>query len=206
MEDNNKQKKFKETLVIDRSLSDDLCDAITINSRALNDQGLDMNYSFRISQDGKILFSGLPSNWVERSLKGENIKGILLKELFKCGFDIIPAELTETELKDILEFSINKIVRNLDYGQIYPFSVEKTDEGDIKIILLVYNANTFPLNLEKLPIKLRDANEKIIFADLIEFGKEVSPKKTGIFYHKINKEILKEDDMDLTSCTVAFEL
>ncbi len=202
---NNKHKDFKDTIVIDKTLREDVDNVITINSGDLNQQSTDDNFNYRISEDDKAITIDLLSNLKEGYLKDKDSKEILIKDLTKYGFENIPEDLNETQLKDILEFAISKIFKDVEYGRIYPFSAQKTDNGDLEIILLMYNWNTQPLTLGNVPIKLKDAENKVVFADLADLSKVISPKKIGVYYIKVDKDALKEDKMDLTTWTVTFE-
>lgn len=197
----NNQERFKDTIIVDNGLSDSSDNVITINSSYLNVKGLDDNHSYKVSPDGKVIFNDLLSN-----LKDEKLKELLTNELMKYGFEEIPADLNETQLKGILEFSIAKIEKGIEYGQFYPFSVGRTDDSGLAIILLMYNGNSLPFAVETFPIKLKDADDKVIFADLVNLNKAVSPKKTGIYYIKITKEVLKEDNMDLSTWSITFDV
>jgi SLAP domain-containing protein len=202
---NNKHKDFKDTIVIDKTLREDVDNVITINSDDLNHQSTDDNFNYRISEDDKAITIDLLSNLKEGYLKDKDSKEILIKDLTKYGFENIPEDLNETQLKDILEFAISKIFKDVEYGRIYPFSAKKTDNGDLEIILLMYNWNTQPLILGNVPLKLKDAENKVVFADLADLSKVISPKKIGVYYIKVDKDALKEDKMDLTTWTVTFE-
>jgi SLAP domain-containing protein len=176
---------------------------VTINSSDLDNKSLD--YKYKVSSSGEVVTVNLLGNLKGSYLKDIKTKKAVIRELIEQGFDNIPAELTGIELKNILEFSMSEISKNLHYGKIYPFSIEKNETGDIKIVLLMHNSYEHPLSLGNIPVKLKDANEKIIFAGFIDFSKEISPKKTGVYCVKIDKEKLKEDSMDLKSWNITFE-
>lgn len=197
----NRQEKFKKTIVIDSNESS--VDVITINSSDLNNNSSDDAY--KVSSDGEVVNINLVGNLKESYLKGINSKSMLIKELIKYGFDKIPVGLNEIQLINILEFSMTSMIKNVNYGKIYPFSVEKNDNGDLVIVLLMYNWNEQPFTLGNIPLKLKDASGKVVFANLVDLTKEIGPKKIGIYYVEINKETLKEDDMDLTKWTITFE-
>lgn len=206
MSHNNEQENLKDTIVIDSSLSGDSSDVITITSSDLNNENSNNNHSYKISSQGKVIINDVLSNLKENHLKDGKWKEILAKELTKYGFEKIPDELDEIHLESILEFSVNKMIKNIQYGQIHPFSVEKADNGDLIIILLMYNGNMHPFDLESIPLKVKDANDKVVFADLANLNKTISPKKIGIYCLRINEENLKENNMDLTKWNITFEL
>lgn len=205
---NKNEENFKSTIFVDTELNNILDNVITINSSYSNMKDLDENYSYTISPDGKVIFNDLLNDLRKlkaNQLKDKSEKELLIDELIKYGFEKVPTDLNETQLKSILEFSIAKIIKNIEYGQFHPFSVEKAASNDLFIILLMYNGNTLPFAVETLPFKLKDADEKVIFAGSINLDKAVSPKKTGIYYIKINKNDLKEDSMDLSKWTITFD-
>ena len=200
MSGKNNQNYFDDTIVINNILSDNSEDIITIHSKNLCGQYLDKYNSYKVSPEGKIAIDDLNSNL------NKNSKEMLIKELIDYDFENIPDNLTKLELKNILEYSTSNILKDIRFAKTEPFSVEIADNGDLKIILLVYNGNSIVLNLGEFPLKLKDANNKVIVADFIDLNLEVSSGKIGICYLKLNKEILKEENMDLTTWTITFEV
>lgn len=206
---NDNQKSFKDTIVIDGSISNNSNSAITIGISDSNNQSSNDNSIYKISEDGKVIFNAILSNLdslTENQLKNEKPREILINELINYGFEKIPVELNEVQLRNILEFSIIKVIKNVQYGQIYPFSVEKANNGDLIITLLIYNSSALSFAMDALPITLTDANNKIVFSDLVNLNKSISPKKTGIYYIKINKDALKEDNINLLTWSITFEV
>ena len=106
----------------------------------------------------------------------------------------------------MLEFSEKEIVKNNKYSKMFPFSVEKTDNYDLKVILLMYNGSSNATDLTKFPFKLKDANDKVIIAGTIDLDKTISSSKIGICEVLIEKTRLIEQLPDLTSWTVTFEM
>lgn len=208
MRDNGKQKSYRETIVIDTSSTDNSDEVVTISAQGLKDKDVYDDCDYKISPDGKIIFNNLSSdlsNLGQEHIENKTPKESLIDELTKHGFEKIPADLNEEQLKGILEFYITKVVKNIEYGQLYPFSVEKTDNGDLTVILLMYNRNTIPFALGDIPLKLKDANNRVVFADSINLDKVVDSNKVGIYYIRIDKENLKEENMDLSTWTITFE-
>lgn len=208
MRDSGKQKSYKDTIVIDSSSNDNLDKIVTISAQGLKDKDACGDCDYKISPDGKVIFNNLSSdlsNLAQEHIENKTPKESLIDELTKHGFEKIPADLNEEQLKGILEFYITKVVKNIEYGQLYPFSVEKTDNGDLTVILLMYNRSTLPFALGSLPFKLKDANNNVVFADLVNLDKVVDSNKVGIYYIKIDREYLKEENMDLSTWTITFE-
>ena len=192
----NNQNYFDDTIVINNILSDNSEDIITIYSKDLHSQYLDRNNSYKVSPEGKILSNSL----------NENSKEILIRKLIDYGFEKIPDNLTELELKGILVYSTTKMIKQIGFGKMDPYSVELDDNGDLKIIILIYNGNTISLTLGEFPLKLKDAKDKVILADLVDLNQEISSDKISICYLKLNKELLKEETIDLTTWSITFEV
>ncbi|WML36735.1 SLAP domain-containing protein [Clostridium sp. OS1-26] len=189
----NDQEKFDGTIIIDDSLGE----SITISARG---QYLDDNHIHKLSPNGKVIIS------IPKDINDETSREVLISELLKLGFENIPEELNEEELKDIIGFAISKMDKEASYGQIYPFIVKKCENDDLSIILLMNNKNTFPFELAQLPITLKDAEEKVVFADFVKLNKAICAEKTGIYYIKVNKEDVKEKDMDLSTWSIIFQV
>ena len=197
---------FDDTIVINNIVSDDSEDIITIYSRNPRKKYADKKNSYKISPNGRIVINNLMGELQEKSLKQGNLRDLLVEELIKIGFERVPTNLTEEELKDIFEYSISKMVRKIGFGKMEPYRVKLTDSGDLEIMLLIYNGNGLSLTLDQFPLKLKDANQKVVFAGLFDFNIEVSSDRIGICCIKINKDVLKEKDMDLTTWSITFEM
>ena len=197
-DDNNKY--FDDTIVIDNIQSNNSEDVITIYFKNLHSQYLDKDNSYKVSPNGKILSNSLTSNL------NENSKGILIKELISHGFEKIPDNFTELELESILKFSRTEMQKEISCAKIEPYSAQVADNGDLKITLLIYNGNSITLTLEKFPLKLKDANNKVVLADFIDLNMEISSKKIGICCLKIGKDILLEEKLDLNTWSITFEV
>lgn len=189
----NDQERFDDTIIID----DNLGELITISAEG---QHLDDDHIHKLSPNGKVIIS------IPKEIDEETSKQKLIDELLKLGFENIPEELNEDELKDIIGFAISKMDTEAAYGQIYPFIVKKCEDESLAMILLMNNKNTFSLDLGQLPITLKDAEGKIIFADFVKLNKEIGAEKVGIYYIKVNKEAVKEKAMDLSSWTISFQV
>ncbi|MBU3175307.1 SLAP domain-containing protein [Clostridium estertheticum] len=89
---------------------------------------------------------------------------------------------------------------------MFPFSVEKTENYDLKVILLMYNGSNNETEINKFPLKIKDANDNVLIADLVDINKTISPYKLGICEVLIEKERLGEQLPDLTTWTITFEM
>ncbi|MCB2306001.1 SLAP domain-containing protein [Clostridium estertheticum] len=189
-------------------INDKLSGLVTITTEDLSEQNLSDNFIYKVCPNGEILNSG-NENKIDEKLKKKavrNSKEILSDKLIADGFDKIPENLSKLQLAKILEFSENKIVKNNKYSRMFPFSVEKTDNYDLKVILLMYNGSNIESEINKFPFKLKDANDNVLIADLIDINKTIGPYKIGICEVLIEKAQLSEQLPDLTSWTVTFEM
>ncbi|MBU3185242.1 SLAP domain-containing protein [Clostridium estertheticum] len=189
-------------------INDKLSGLVTITTEDLSEQNLSNNFIYKVCPNGEILNAG-SENKIDEKLKKKavrNSKEILSDKLIADGFDEIPENLTKLELTRILEFSQNKIVKNNNYSRMFPFSVEKTDNYDLKVILLMYNGSNNESEINKFPLKIKDANDNVLIADLVDINKTISPYKIGICEVLIEKERLSEQLPDLTTWTITFEM
>ena len=158
-------------------INDKLSGLVTITTEDLSEQNLPDNFIYKVCPDGEILNVG-KENRTEKKLKAKSVKNsreILIDKLIEDGFEHIPENLTKLELTKMLEFSEEKIVKNKnEYSRVFPFSVEKNDNYDLKVILLIYNGSKHATTLTKFPFKLKDANDKVIIAGVIDLDKTVS--------------------------------
>lgn len=205
MSDNNNQEYFKDTIQINNMVSDNSEDVITIYSRNLHSEFSDNNYSYKLTPDGKVLFNTLIDNINGNYYRDKYSKDKMIDELIKFGFEKIPDNLNESDIRYILQFSISKIEKNITCGRIYPCIVNITETGDLKVILLMYNGNSITVGLENIPFKLKDARNKVVVVKEIDLNKTVNPKKIGIFCININKNNLIEKEMDLSTWSISFE-
>ncbi|MCB2357816.1 SLAP domain-containing protein [Clostridium estertheticum] len=189
-------------------INDKLSGLVTITTEDLSEQNLSNNFIYKVCPNGEILNAG-NENKIDEKLKKKavrNSKEILSDKLIEDGFEEIPENLTKLELTKILEFSQNKIVKNNKYSRMFPFSVEKTENYDLKVILLMYNGSNNESEINKFPFKLKDANDNVLIVGLIDINKKISPYKIGICEVLIEKAQLSEQLPDLTSWTVTFEM
>lgn len=194
------------TIVIDDKLNDLVI--ITITSEDLAMQNAYNSSTYTVSPAGNIL-NNIVENNIDENIKGltaKNSKGILIEKLVKDGFEQVPKDLTESELNRILEFSIKEIDKRNVYSKMFPFSVETTSSGDLKVILLMYNGSNNKIPLTKFPFKLKDANDKVLIIDVININKTVSPSKIAICEFQIERSRISERVLDLTTWTVTFEM
>lgn len=198
------QKSGTDTIVI----NDELSGLVTITTEDLDDQNVSNNFIYKVCPDGKILNSGAESKINEKPKEApvKTSKELLIEKLIKDGFERIPKNLTEQELIKILEFSEREIVKSNDYSRMFPFSVETANNGDLKVILLMYNGGTIETSLTKFPFKLKDANDKVLIVGLVDIDKTISPSKIVVCEVQIEKALLSEEVPDLTTWTVTFEL
>jgi SLAP domain-containing protein len=197
-------------IVIKNIITEGSSEIITLSVNDSDIEGLMDNFIYKISSDGKIVKLS-PVDESESSAEGRvnnnlDSRRILVKELIKNSFEGIPTELTERELENINEYAKNKIEKGKGYGRAYPFSVEMSHEGALKIILLLYNGNEDPLAFTQFPFKLTDANGNLVIRDLIDINKTISPNKIGICNLVIDKDKLVKTEIDLSKWDVAFNM
>ncbi|MBU3143456.1 SLAP domain-containing protein [Clostridium sp. CF012] len=200
----HKQTIGTDTIVI----KDKLTGLVTITTEDLSAKNSSNSFIYKICPDGKILNIGEENN-IDEKLKEASVKNpkeILIERLIKGGFEQIPEDLTEIELVKMLDFSEREIVKNNDYSRMFPFSVETTNSGDLKVILLMYNGSTIEVNIDKFPFKLKDSKDKVLIAGLIDINKTISSSKIAICEVQIEKSLLSEQAADLTTWTVTFEM
>ncbi|MGH4139576.1 SLAP domain-containing protein [Clostridium sp.] len=200
----NKQKIGTDTIVV----KDKLNGLVTITTEDLSKRDLTNSFIYKICPDGKIL-NIAEDNSIDEKLKEASVKNpreILIEKLIKGRFQQIPEDLTELELGRILEFSEKEIVEIKGFSRMFPFSVETTNSGDLKVMLLMYNGNKSEMAVDKFPFKLKDAKNKVLTAGLIDINKTISPYKIVICEVQIEKELLSEQPWDLTTWTVTFEM
>ena len=195
----------------DTIIIEDVLDGIvTITSKDLNSQSVEKNLIYKVFQDGKIIKVNDSNEIDNESLFNKVIektsKDVVIDELINNGFEQIPDTLTELELKNILEFSRINIDKSYNYSKMFPYSVEITDVGDLKVTLLMYNGIEDSISLSKFPFKLMDAKDEIVIADLIDIDKSINPLKIEICILLLKKERLSMQTPDLSEWTITFEL
>ncbi|MBU3158321.1 SLAP domain-containing protein [Clostridium frigoris] len=189
-------------------INDKLSGLVTITTEDLSEQNLSDNFIYKVCPDGEILNVG-NENKTDKKLKEKavkNSKEILNDKLMEEGFEKIPEGLSKLDLTKMLEFSEKNIVKNNKYSKMFPYSVEKTDNYDLKVMLLMYNGSNNATEITKFPFKLKDANDNVIIADVVDINKTISPFKIGICEVLIEKARLSEQLPDLTTWTVTFEM
>ncbi|MGH4120710.1 SLAP domain-containing protein [Clostridium sp.] len=195
------------TIVIDDK-SNDLV-TITITSEDVTLQNSHCSSTtYKVSPEGKIL-NNIVETKIDEKIEqptDKNYKKMLIEKMIKDGFEQVPKGLTESELSTIIEFSLKEIEKRNDYSKMFPFSVEITSSGNLKIILLMYNGSNSEIPLTKFPFKLKDAKDKLVIVDLIEINKTVSPSKIAICEVEIERARLSEQTPDLTTWAVTFEI
>lgn len=203
MSDIHKQRIGTDTILI----NDKLSGLVTITTEDLSKRDLTNSFIYKICPDGKIL-NVHEENKIDEKLEKASVKNpreILVEKLIKGGFEKIPDELTDLELVRALEFSESEIVKN-NNSRMFPFSVEATNKGDLKVILLMYNGSKNEMDVDKFPFKLKDAKNKVLTAGLIDINKTISPSKIAICEVQIEKALLSDQTWDLTTWTVTFEM
>ncbi|MBW9170352.1 SLAP domain-containing protein [Clostridium estertheticum] len=189
-------------------INDKLSGLVTITTEDLSEQNLSNNFIYKVCPNGEIL-NVAKENKIDEKLEKKAVKSskeILSDKLIEDGFEKIPENLSKLELTKILEFSENKIVKNNKYSRMFPFSVEKTENYDLKVILLMYNGSNNETEINKFPLKIKDANNNVLIADLVDINKTISSYKIGICEVLIEKARLSEQLPDLTTWTVTFEM
>ncbi|MGK0469362.1 SLAP domain-containing protein [Clostridium sp.] len=174
---------------------------------------------FKVSDDGKVIIGcklsennikgvTVPSGKV--SVKEESLNEIPLKEENIVDmFENLPKDLSEKEINKIIEFlnkeELNKL-KKTGCGSILPYSVELTDNGDIKITLVIYNGGKIQLSLSQMPIKLTDVNKAIVMAELVDINAVVNYGKIGVFENIVTKDKLKENNINLEEWNITFTM
>lgn len=181
---------------------------ITINDIGCNK--LTNSYYYNVSTEGMVIIPQGDSSIIENN-KLTDINSLksrieLIGLLESISFENISEDLSENELEKIYEYAKLKITRDAGWGKINPFSVEVTSERFIKVTLIIYNGNESDLNITKIPLKLREARDKVIFVGLVDVNENISSGKIGICQVKIYGEDLLEEDIDLSNWSITFEM
>lgn len=192
---------------IKTSVVDDENDTVTITLKNVDSSKFSNSYSYKVSPDGKIIIqNGIDTDSDEDAEYSREKLVSLLKDI---AFENIPEDLSDRELKKIYDYAVKNIDKKMGNGRIHPVGVDVTDLGKvktIKIILIMYNGNKSELLITKLPLKLRDADGKTVFADLVDVNQVINPQKIGIFHLKFSNYDTLVKEMDLSSWSVTFEM
>lgn len=192
--------------------------SITVPSKELSSKGTENTRVFNVHEDGKLIFNCNNSEndikSVTTPIKEEIIKEKLLSKVDRrpsheslAGmFEKLPEDLSEYEISKIIEFLNEKAPKEGGCSRIYPYSVSLTESGDIKITLVIYNGGEFPFALQKIPLKLLDANKSIIIADLVDINAAVACGKIGIVQTIVTKEKLREKTINLEEWDITFTM
>lgn len=177
------------------------CDAdsvicITVPSDDLSSVVIENTYIYKVQKNGEIIFT---------TSNGETTNKLSPKGLLDM-FEEIPDNLSDYDVKKIVAFLNEKSIIETGRSRIYPYSVNRTDNGDIGITFIIYNGDTISLGLPKLPIKLTDANKSVVFAEMVELNASVNHGKIGIVQAVVPKEKLKKEFPNLDQWDILFEM
>lgn len=167
---------------------------ITVPSKEPSSIKMGNTYIFNVEEDGKIIFN---------SAAGENTSKPASEGILDM-FEKIPENLSDYEISKIVEFLNVKLLTETKNSRIYPYSVKLTDDGDIKVTLVIHNRDQIALGLPKLPVKLTDAHKNVVFAEEVDLNAVVNCGKIGIVQTIITKEKLNEKKPDLDQWDITF--
>ena len=195
--------------------------SITVPSADLYSADAENTCAFKVNEDGTIIINCNTSEDnikvvtipIKEEITKEEISSKIdtkpMEESLLDTFEKIPEDLSEIEISKILEFAKGKELKELKetrQSRIFPYSVSLTENGDIKITLVIYNGGQFQLSLPQMPIKLIDANKAIIIAELVDINAEVNIGKIGIIESIVSKEKLKENIINLKEWEITFAM
>lgn len=121
-------------------------------------------------------------------------------------FEGIPDGMSE-ENRFVLDTFLKSLPR-LERGQISfsKFNLALTPEGEFNISIVIRNGVDKELSIEKLPVKLKDANDNTVFAAEFQFKDfTVSANKARLVTLKAQSNITSTGTIDLNSCKLLFE-
>lgn len=126
-------------------------------------------------------------------------------EYVNLELEQIPDEMEKSEINTFNEF-MNSLPK-LEEGQvsISVFTITQYKNNNLLMTLLVRNAINGSIKLEKLPITIKTSDGKIVLSgtfDLDDF--EVNGHKARILSLVFQKELMLEEEIDLSTCTVSF--
>ncbi|WP_051542164.1 SLAP domain-containing protein [Clostridium lundense] len=123
----------------------------------------------------------------------------------KIELEKIPDGMDEEEISTFNEFMGS--LPKLEYGQVSVslFTVTQYKNNNLLMTLLVRNATNESIRLEKIPVTIKTADGKTVLSgifDLEDF--EIGSHKARILSLVFEKELLLEEEIDLTTCSVTF--
>jgi SLAP domain-containing protein len=192
-----------------------ITDTISMGDCSLNEEyeltlGIPENYltstdtiTFAPSEDW---YSNDPSsidadtnNQSSLSEKSEEI--IINKDLY-CD---ISGDMTEGEIALIDEYIKTKINVPENQCQIYIYNVEfNKSTNEITVILFIYNNNDKASELPVIPLKIKDANDKLVISGVYNINAVVSPKKVAVRKLVIKSLISEDKAIDLSKWKVEY--
>lgn len=88
---------------------------------------------------------------------------------------------------------------------ISKFNVVLQKDGNLTIVLVIRNGVNRPVQLEELPITVKDGNGKVIASNMfITENLEVGPNKARICYFMFPTGLEVEEETELVDCSVSF--
>ena len=117
----------------------------------------------------------------------------------------IPAEMEVKEVNTFKQF-LNSLPR-LEEGQvsISVFTITQYKNNNLLMTLMVRNAANRAIKLEKLPMTIKTSDGRIVLSgtfDLNDF--EVNSHKARILSLVFEKELILDEEFDLSTCSVTF--
>lgn len=121
-------------------------------------------------------------------------------------FEGLPESMSE-ENKYVLNSFLNNLPR-VEKGQISfsKFNLALTPEGEFDITIVIRNGMNEDINIEKIPVKLKDENDNTVFA--AEFSIQdliVKSCKAKLINLKAQSNLTSTGTVDLNSCKLLFE-
>jgi len=191
--------------------------SITVPSTELYSADTENTCAFKVNEDGKIIINcktsednikivTTPIKEITKEQLLSNVDTKPKEESLLDIFEKIPEDLSKAEINKILEFVYGQELKEIGCSKILPYNVKLTDNGDLKITLVIYNGDKLQLNLPQIPLKLIDAKKSIIIAELVDINAQVNVGKIGIIETTVSKEKLKENTIDLKEWYITFAM
>lgn len=131
-----------------------------------------------------------------------NIKGVTYADI---EFENFPEQMEEKDKNAFNEFLKN--IPKIEKGEvsINLFTMIQYKNGDILITLVLRNGLNKEIKIEELPLTLRDENEDIVFSSIYRLEDfKISPQKARILSVVVKKDILLNEEVDLTKAKLSF--
>lgn len=121
------------------------------------------------------------------------------------SFDRVPSDLGETKLLEIMNYINEKVIVEEGQCRMVAYEICKKENEKLIATLFMINNTKETVEITKFPIKLTDANDKVIVKELFDLNLVVAPYKTSITHIAID---VKNDfhQIDLSKWNISFEV